>query len=130
MSEPDVLAQVDEIFHDIEDDPTALGDWTTSDMWDDLVLPLADEVRRLRDRPCPHVHTSDEGTSHCALAETEVRRLAARVETLEGAIEDQALLVDTGPGSTGTYSGHDVARLLRALVAPDTPTSPTDRGGV
>lgn len=43
----------------------------------------------------------------------------AEVRALRSAIEDQALLVDTGPGSTGTYSGHDVARLLRALVAPD-----------
>lgn len=34
----------------------------------DAAPSLLAEVERLRDRPCPWVETSDEGTSHCRLA--------------------------------------------------------------
>jgi hypothetical protein len=46
-----------------------------SEGWARDMRRLIDTVEALRDRPCPHVSTSDEGTSHCTLAETEVRAL-------------------------------------------------------
>ena len=37
---------------------------------------------------CPHVVSSDDGTSHCALAEAEVVRLQAEVSALQGTLID------------------------------------------
>ena len=44
----------------------------------DLAKELAAAVRALSDRPCPHIKTGDDGTSHCMLAEAANTAWAVR----------------------------------------------------
>ena len=68
---------------------------------------------------CPHIVHGDEGTQHCDLAETEVRRLSGEVEQLRAAILDiDAHAAPMGSDESGFVSGGyiiSVGSLHRAL---------------
>ena len=100
----------------------------------DLAKELAAALRGLRGRPCPHIETGDDGTSHCTLAESANTAWAARwqeqfdrAERIKKALqgcwdEYQELMPER------LYDRVREALALRVFTAatPDRPRRPSD----
>jgi len=89
-----------------------LEEWATKYEWSSCVVELRDRLAALEaGATCPHILTSDEGTSYCGLAEQGNSSAAPA----GGLVELVAAALDGGTESQARAAIHAVAKWFDAI---------------